>query len=91
MDLGAQSTAFSVCWLSRYSRYSLPQPFIFSCCAASCRSLALGRKKLDEGHRGGPCRVMGAGWLVAGTLQTFLSHFGKLPQDPGLDGECGLQ
>ena len=31
--------------------------------------------------------MMGAGCRVAGTPQTFLSHFGKLPQDPGLDGE----
>lgn len=44
-------------------------------------------KKLDEGQGGGPCRVMGAGGRVAGTPQTFLSHFGKLPQDLGLDGE----
>ena len=47
----------------------------------------MGRKKLDEGQGGGPSRVMGAGGRVAGTPQTFLSHFGKLPQDLGLDGE----
>ena len=75
MVLGAQSTVFS----------SFPDTVATPCPNPSYFPVVL--------------RVVGAwpwaakSWMrgTEGALQTFLSHFGKLPQDPGLDGEGGLQ